>query len=711
MQCQDNSRLRIPLPEVCDTPDIGCVPITFGKPNCAPQPDQLPFAFDPKTTTLWLYNCRTHEWLEFRKFRLCNDLIEINVDNLNNICELLQIPVFFNAGNGCQEGWITLQEFSDQIKKCFHLKWRAVCLDVTEGEEGTLKIDIQNFEDALPPWYIKFKNIWPICGTGEEDDPVILETYDPICEWPVKTFEDVKAAKVKHLGACLDDEMVRVPFPPPPCSFPQYTREQVEAAGDKDIIMCVDNRHVKVQVPPAFFLPPPCWFPQITREEVENAQDKDIIMCVDGRHVKIQVPPAFFLPPPCWFPQFTRAQVDNGRDKDIIICVDGQHAKIPVPPAFFVPEYICVPEVTETPTQPPAEGTGPIRVDCDGNIYFWLCDTQIWFKVHTGITGIDKVVDLEADIANKCDDVAFKAWITQDGQTKKKEASVTLGELAQHIFECVTPDDDPVDCDFGNRFNIWLSNISGSDTAQMDTTHIRNTGNFTYYVGEQKACVVSSRDGRILMGRGWHTPTGKVPGGAPRITIRNTSCVPRTYLFYTKLSARRRAFAAMNYAVGGHGIITLDPSPYEYTRQMVNSKYGKYMYTDAQGAEFIGQQNPNRDPGLPFRTDINGFNPAETKANVNYWMSFIQIERSIAYNHYFRDGETGQSLDSCARSVNVFFMTLHPGMSRSVQFEVNWVVSDVALEQNEEVDFLCQVALGCIGFNSRLLLDDLSGGD
>lgn len=697
MQCQDNSKLRIPLPEVCDTPDIGCVPITFGKPDCAPQPDQIPFAFDPKTTTLWIYNCRTHEWLEFRKFRLCNDLIEVNVDNLANICELLQIPVFFNAGNGCQEGWITLQEFADHIKKCFHLKWRAVCLDVTEGEEGTLKIDIQNFEDALPPWYIKFKNIWPICGTGEEDDPVILETYDPICEWPTKTFEDVRVARVKHLGACLDGEMVRVPFPPPPCTYPQYTREQVENAQDKDIIMCVDNRHVKVQVPPAFFLPPPCWFPQITREEVESAQDKDIIMCVDGRHVKIQVPPAFFLPPPCWFPQFTRAQVDNGRDKDIIICVDGQHAKIPVPPAFFVPEYICVPEVTETPSQPPAEGTGPIRVDCDGNIYFWLCDTQIWFKVHTGIKDIDRVPEIETEIANKCDDVAFKTWVTVGGETTKKEASLTLGELAQLIFECVTADEDPDDCDFGSSFNRWLMRTVGAEAI----TGAGGGGDFHYESLDRKDFVVSSRDGAVIMGSA--KMKGKAPGGSPWVDVKNTSCIPRTYMLLTKMRAKRSYVWRDNYSIGLQGIVSFDKGEGQYKHEVATSAYGIYKEMSAsqgtsKSCEKRVEEGYNLN-GLPLCVGTSQFQVRLFQGLVNGYISSGFLPKGQGKNGYQMNKDGTQDINDVVRAINYNFFTLPPGAHRRATMDVTYSITDIAADT---VRFNCANNIAAFSVNTRV---------
>lgn len=485
MQCQDNSKLRTPLNEVCVTPDIGCVPLVQGKPDCNPQPDQIPFAFDPWTTTLWIFNCRTREWVPFQKFRLCNDLVEVNLENLNHICEILRIPVFFNAGNGCQEGWITLQELVEQIKKCLHLKWQALCVDV-----NTLKINIKGLEDSLPPWYVRFENLWPVCGTGEEDDPIVIQTHDPLCKWPIKTVDDVVDAEVKHLGACLDDEMVRVPFPPRPCEFPQMTETAIASIPKerKNLIACVDGEEKKVP-----WIETPCEYPQYSQSQVENAADADVIFCVDGKNVKVPIPPNFFGLRPCEFPRTTQHLVESAHEKDIIICVDGVDHKVPVPSSFFTPDYLCVPEVVGMPTGPPAPGTGPLRADCDGTLWVWVCETGKWVPYNTGITDSVphyKQSDVTGDI---CENVHFKAWYDSKSSTDPclTESQMTLSDLALSLKEC------------GDNTGLIEKIIAENAGAAVYTagTHYSKFSNL-YYSANSSSMLITSKDGRVIIGSG-----------------------------------------------------------------------------------------------------------------------------------------------------------------------------------------------------------------
>lgn len=117
MNCQDNSRLKVPLPEVCKTTDIGCVPITDGKPECPPEADQLPFAYDINSKTLWIFSCESREWTPFTKSSLA-ELDEVSLDNIKNICSLVNVPVFYNLGYGTTEGSMPLGEFAKKIVEC-----------------------------------------------------------------------------------------------------------------------------------------------------------------------------------------------------------------------------------------------------------------------------------------------------------------------------------------------------------------------------------------------------------------------------------------------------------------------------------------------------------------------------------------------------------------------------------------------------------------
>lgn len=104
MRCEDNSKLRLPLREVCQQTEIGSVPVVSGEPTYTPTPDQLPLAYNPTSGMLYIY---AGEW---RSFGL-RSLQEINVANTRNLDSALKIPVIYSTGNDEIEGYITLKEF------------------------------------------------------------------------------------------------------------------------------------------------------------------------------------------------------------------------------------------------------------------------------------------------------------------------------------------------------------------------------------------------------------------------------------------------------------------------------------------------------------------------------------------------------------------------------------------------------------------------
>lgn len=391
MQCEDTSKLRIPLKEVCQTTDIGCVPITEGKPDCNPQPDELPLAFDPSTTTLWLFRCTDRTWVPFQKFSMCQ-LNSINLDNIKNICDILQIGVSYNPGSGCRQGTITLAELAEQLLKCIKLQTKTLAI-TPEGDK--LKIWIDGL-DALPPFFLKGENIWTEGGDGTEGNPLKVVTHDPICKWPVRTQAQVNAASTRHLGACLDGTMARVPYPPSPCEFPQTTAERVEASRDKDMIVCVDGENAKVPIP-------------------------------DG-----------LLTPICENPQISVNQAKAKPKLRIVACEDGQIVLFPLPPGMFDTEYMCVPFIDGVPSGPPAEGTGPIRFDCNDDIWFWVCEENRWHRIDVGNHYHPPWKQVYDYIANRCENIKFHGWSEQDECYTDFE--MTPQELADFILcECLDP--------------------------------------------------------------------------------------------------------------------------------------------------------------------------------------------------------------------------------------------------------------------------------
>ena len=105
VNCQDVARLRTPLPTVCNQTEIGFVPQVSGQPSSPPQPDQLPFSYDPSSNILYFYT--NGGWKGFG----LPTLTEINLSNVTNLDDVLRIPVTYVSADKQIEGYITLRDF------------------------------------------------------------------------------------------------------------------------------------------------------------------------------------------------------------------------------------------------------------------------------------------------------------------------------------------------------------------------------------------------------------------------------------------------------------------------------------------------------------------------------------------------------------------------------------------------------------------------
>lgn len=398
MQCQDNSKLRIPLDEVCETTDIGCVPATKGQPDCSPQPDELPIAYDKSASTLWLFDCSTRTWIAHKKFSM-DQLQDLNLDNITNICNLLKIGVYYNPGSGNIQGTITLQEFTEKLLKCLELQTNV--LTITQGDSNTISINVEGL-DNLPPFYIKGDNV-TFTGSGTQTDPLVAHVADPICKWPTKTPEQVKAADTKHVGMCVDGESVRVPF--------------------------TEN----------LFQEPVCKLPQKTDAQMKNASDKNLIACVDGEAAKVPYPPILEQKPVCEADQLTAAQAQAaGTDLQVVGCKAGELVRIPVPGSFFEPEFLCVPTVTGRPSGAPQYGTSPLRVGCNGELYVWLCESDgsgRWEEIRYNFNSLSNLN--VNNVTDLCNNFRLMGWYSDTtGDPCVREVKLTLQMLGDALKEC-----------------------------------------------------------------------------------------------------------------------------------------------------------------------------------------------------------------------------------------------------------------------------------
>lgn len=494
MNCQDVAKLRTPLDAVCQTTDIGCVPIVNGKPTCKPQPDELPIAYDKTTSTLWLFSCDTREWVAHKKFTM-DELQDLNLENLNNICSILRIGVFYNPGTGTIQGNVSLGEFAEQLLKCLDLETKVVT--VTQGENNTIKISIEGL-DGLPPTYIKGDNVW-FTGTGTEGDPVVVHTYDPICKWPVASQSAVDAATTKHLGACLDGQPSRVPYPPKPCEYPSLSKAQVDAAGEKRLIACVDGESVKVP-----WLETPCEYEQKSEEQVANATEKNLIACVDGEAVKVPYPK--FQPPVCEANQLTLEQASAaGSSLTLLGCEDNSVVRIPVSGSgFFDRDYICVPTVTAAPTDAPLSGTGPLRIGCNGELYVWICNSEgtgRWEEVRYNMNSLSKInLDNVSDI---CTNLRLMGWYSDaTGDVCVQQVKLTISDIIEAFRKC--------DENVPDGFYRYIGNDQG---------HILGCVNISVNAGN---IVYQSRNATLLEGSFNGTPSTNPPRPSyALLTVRN----------------------------------------------------------------------------------------------------------------------------------------------------------------------------------------------
>lgn len=170
MNCQDNSRLKVPLPEACRTADIGCVPISNGKPKCPPEPDQLPLAYDPNSKTIWIFDCDSRDWNAYTRFSL-SELGEVSLDNFRDVCNMLKVPVFYNPGTGTVEGHMTLADFGDKLKECLNLPGTDSKTVVKAGDN----VNVTSSTAGSTTTYVVSAT-----GGGDEDSKTVIEAGDNI---------------------------------------------------------------------------------------------------------------------------------------------------------------------------------------------------------------------------------------------------------------------------------------------------------------------------------------------------------------------------------------------------------------------------------------------------------------------------------------------------------------------------------------------------
>ena len=107
--------------------NIDCVPTTVGQPQYTPDPDQLPFAYDEISGILWIHQC-PNTWIPFN-FALCS-LAPAQINGLINPCQVINVPITYDRGAGCEQGTLTLDEFTVQVAACLNLTGTGNIIDL-----------------------------------------------------------------------------------------------------------------------------------------------------------------------------------------------------------------------------------------------------------------------------------------------------------------------------------------------------------------------------------------------------------------------------------------------------------------------------------------------------------------------------------------------------------------------------------------------------
>lgn len=489
MNCQDNSRLKVPLPEMCKTTDIGCVPMTSGKPDCPPERDQIPLAYDINSQTLWIFSCESRQWVAMSKFQLA-ELQEVSLDNIRNICELLKIPVYYNPGGGTVQGSMPLADFGKELLKCQDMTPKAAVLG-----NGTVAFTIEGLE-SLDPLYVRYVNL-ETSGEGTQSNPLVIKAQDPLTQWPKRTEQDVDDAVQPLLAADLDGEMVRVPYPKKPCEYTKLTQAQVESASEPLVIGCVDGQNVKIPYPPQpenydvvseaqvegsnnkwlvavingkrVLIPFPkgdCENERITTTNVTGATNADVLMCLDGNEVRFPVSElsAYIAKDSiCNLPELGINEALNASSITIGVCMDGAMRQISLGDLLSGGKKIqCIPVVMTQPSGAPDDGF-PFRMDCDGNLWLWDCNANDWLRVTNADNApggdVPAYSTIQGNVNNPCTDVIVRGhYLNKNDPTSGyNQTKMSMSDVAGVLTGCGLADQASVNNTINNRLSTYIT--------------------------------------------------------------------------------------------------------------------------------------------------------------------------------------------------------------------------------------------------------------
>lgn len=161
----------------------------------------------------------------------------------------------------------------------------------------------------------------------------------------------------------------------------------------------------------------------------ELEEGDEIIVCAEGGGTAKKTAPSSY--DPCGAPQ-GGALLDGD---EIKVCTPAGEVTrtFTVPPPSTGDVLSCIPIVIGEPSGPPAEGTGPLRLDCDNNLWVWACDSGTWTKTKASFGDLEALdPDTVTDICNQ-----LKLPVSFTEGDCEMTRNITLNELSEEIQGCI----------------------------------------------------------------------------------------------------------------------------------------------------------------------------------------------------------------------------------------------------------------------------------
>lgn len=112
------------------------------------------------------------------------------------------------------------------------------------------------------------------------------------------------------------------------------------------------------------------------------------------------------------------------------VCINGEKYLVQAPSGSG--DAGCIDFVQGKPVNPPGEDEVPVKIDCDGGVWFYTCENG-WYKPSPGVPDLSELDPLDVD--NLCEDLKFQVWYESGDCVTQRE--VKLQVLTELISQCI----------------------------------------------------------------------------------------------------------------------------------------------------------------------------------------------------------------------------------------------------------------------------------